>query len=289
VDTGASGSPVLTRDRQQIIGVLNFTNQPAASEREEEDQEVLEELAPGFPPLTPDSNFGSPVPWLNDCFISGVFSTQPEHCSLFPRFSVEFKNTPERYAKVRLDSEGKHVYPGWNLRFSVDKPRYRYKKADRPLDCEDPAGYSGTRAAQEATITEPIDGPIGINWLCIVGVDAAEEQPSAGLMRNALTLAVELQPAGPTAAPLMSIEQKPSGTYAVRWQYDAGLIDHYTVKMGPPDATDCSDPQGFTRRPGDSLLVTARSLPRKICTCAHDVNGQPSAVREDLLVESVAQ
>lgn len=285
IGTGASGSPIVTRDSKQIVGVLNLVNQPLPGDEEYEP----EPAPPGYPPLAPDSNFGSPVTLLNDCFVAGVLSTDPERCSLFPTFSVEFENAPKHYAKVRFDSEGRDIYPGWNLRFSADKPFFRYKKVDNPMQCENPVDYSGAIASQDAAINDSIDARIGINWLCIVGVDAAEERPSPGLMRNALTLAVELQPAGPTAAPLVTIEQSRSGTYAVRWQYDSDLIDHYTVKVGPPDSTDCSDPQGFRRRPGDSLLVTARSLPRKICTYAHDVNGQPSVVREDLLAASAAQ
>ncbi|HEX8594657.1 MAG TPA: serine protease [Pseudomonas sp.] len=279
--TGASGSPLLLRDSQQIFGVLNTSTEGMPSD---EENEALK--AAGYPPQAADSNFGSPVIRLNDCFIGGLLSTDPERCSLFPTFSIRFKNpqmSHSYYARVRLDPEGRDIYPGWNLRFSADTPFYRYKQADHPLQCEDPVGYSAALSSRTAAIDEPIDRRIGINWLCLVGVNSADERPEPGLMRNALTLAVELQAAGPTPPPQMSIELNHAGTYVVRWLYESSLIDHYTLKAGPPETTDCSDPNGFRRRPGDSVLIPARSLLRKICTYAHDVNGQRSVVREDLL------
>lgn len=280
VDTGASGSPLLIRDSSEIYAVVNLVSEPLSPDPPDDE----EEFAPGFPILAPGSNFGSPVTHLSQCFVSGVLSTDPSTCSLFPTFSISFDDpsAPRHYAKVRLDADGKALYPGWNLRFTVDKPLYRYKKVDSARDCENPVGYSQAYASQGAVIDEPVDTRIGINWLCIVGIASADERPSPGLMRNALTLAVELQPAGPTAEPRMSIEKTRFSAYSVHWSLDSGLIDHYRVKIGPPETTDCSDPQGFNRRFAN-LVLRAQSLPKKICTYAYDVNGQRSAVREDLV------
>ncbi|RRV03949.1 serine protease [Pseudomonas sp. v388] len=283
VDTGASGSPLIVRDSGEIYAVMNLVTQPLPSGAPPQDDDPL---PPGFPPLEPDSNFGSPVIQLKRCFVNGVLSTEQSQCSLFPTFSIRFDpaTPPKHYAKVRTGDDGQAIFPGWNLRFTVDQPFYRYKKADSALDCERPAGYSKAIASQNATIDDPVDARIGINWLCIVGLASAKERPSHGLMRNALTLAIELQPAGPTAAPRITIEKTRFNAYSVHWSLDSGLIDHYTVKVGPVDTTDCSDPQGFKRRFGN-LELHARSLPRKICTYAHDVNGQRSDVREDIVGE----
>lgn len=282
VDTGASGSPLIVRDTGEVYAVMNLVTQPLSPGSPPSDDD---QLPPGFPPLAPDSNFGSPVIQLKRCFVSGVLSTEASQCSLFPTFSIRFDDpsaSPRRYAKVRAGDDGNQIFPGWNLRFAVDKPFYRYKKAEAALDCEKPSGYSQAIASQDALINEPVDTRIGVNWLCIVGLASANERPSHGLMRNALTLAVELQPAGPTAEPRVTVEKNRFSGYSVHWSLASGLIDHYTVKVGPVEATDCSNPQGFKRRFGN-LELRAQSLPKKICTYAHDVNGQRSMVREDIV------
>ncbi|NAS97145.1 trypsin [Pseudomonas syringae pv. actinidifoliorum] len=174
VDTGASGSPLLTRDNNEVYAVLNLTNQASSANATEDFSDEI----PGFPPMVADSNYGNPVTLLNKCFVSGTLSTDPAICDLFPTFSVDFETlAPEPQVKI-------------------DKNRF--------------------------------------------------------------------------------------GASSVSWSYEHRLIDHYTVKMGPPDTTDCSDPQGFKTQFRD-LTLRAKSLPLKICTYAHDINGQPSALREDIV------
>ncbi|SDX33306.1 Trypsin-like peptidase domain-containing protein [Pseudomonas syringae] len=281
VDTGASGSPLLARDNNEIYAVLNLTNQASSADATEDFSDEI----PGFPPMVPDSNYGNPVTLLKKCFVGGTLSTDPAICDLFPTFSADFDTLgrqPARLARMQLDAEGKNVYPSWDLKFLVDTPLYRYKKVDSAMQCEDPVDYSQAYASQDAAINEPVDGRIGINWLCIIGVSSADEQPSIGLMRNALTLAMELQPAGLTPEAQVIIGKNRFGAPSVSWSYEHRLIDHYTVKMGPPDTTDCADPQGFKTQFRD-LTLREKSLPLKICTYAHDINGQPSALREDIV------
>ncbi|MCI3947844.1 V8-like Glu-specific endopeptidase [Pseudomonas syringae] len=282
VDTGASGSPLLTRDNGEIYAILNLTNQPPDTEDPVED---YSDQVPGFPPMVADSNYGNPVSVLNTCFVSGTFVTDPERCQLFPTFSVDFDTSgkqPAQRARARLDAEGNNVYPSWDLRFTVDTPFYRYKKVDSAMQCEERRGYSRAIASQDASIDALVDTRIGINWMCIVGVSSAEERPSKGLMRNALTLAMELHPAGPTPAPQLQVQKSRFGAYSVSWIHDSELVDYHTVKTGPPELTDCADPEGF-RAQFRSMVLRRESLPMKICTYAHDINDQPSALREDII------
>ncbi|MBI6854357.1 trypsin-like peptidase domain-containing protein [Pseudomonas cichorii] len=277
---GSSGSPLLTRDTGEVFAVLNLTNQPSPESSAAKGEVTL---PPGFPPQAVDSNFGSPVTSLNECFIDGVLTTDPQQCRLFPVHSILFEKPPGQFAKVRLDALGNEVYPSWDLQFRVDKPFYRYKKVDSPLECENPVGYSATITSRDARIDDPIDARVGINWLCIIGASSADERPSHGMMRNALTLAVELLAAGPTSDPQVHIKKNRFGSYEVNWLSDPGRIDYYTAKIGPVSTTDCTDPQGFRRRLGSNLVLRKKSLPMKICTYAHDANGQRSSVREDIV------
>jgi hypothetical protein len=278
IDTGASGSPLLLRDTGELYAVLNLITLPASPDS-------TDTLPPGFPPLAHGSNFAMPVTHLHSCFANGVFNADPTACHLFPAFSIRFDpvhGRPKRFGKIRVGEDGREIYPQWNLRFTASTPFYRYKPADSALDCENPVGYGNVEAAQNATIDDLVNTRIGINWLCIIGLSSADERPSRGLMRNALTLAMELQPAGPTAEPQVTIKATPFRTWRVRWEPESGLIDYYTGKFGPAATTDCSDPRGYRRMFRDLTLRT-KALPVKICTYAHDVNGQPSPLREDIV------
>ncbi|KPX98512.1 Trypsin domain protein [Pseudomonas amygdali pv. mori] len=79
------------------------------------------------------------------------------------------------------------------------------------------------------------------------GVDLAivELQPTLETLIDdgiqPLALAIELQLAGPTPEPQVIIGKNRFGALSVSWSYEHRLIDHYTVKMGPPDTTAVED------------------------------------------------
>lgn len=273
---GGSGSPVLTRDSNEVFAVLGTTTQgnPTAAPAE---------LPKGFPVLSLDSSYGNPVTFLRHCFVDGVLSQEPEQCSLFPVFSVTFKTPAKHYAKIGLDEQDRTFYPDWNLNFSLDTPFYRYKIVDQASECESPHHYSPALAAEDTRINDPIGPEPGMHRLCIVGVTSAEERPSPGLMRNALTLAVELLAAGPTDQPKLDIVRDNYGFNLYTHSNPRGF-SHHTGKSGPPQSTDCANPEGY-RQLGRPRYVPASSLPLKVCTRAHDVNGQASVAHEHVLPE----
>lgn len=256
IKEGSSGSPVLTRDTNQLFAVINTT--------------------------TPDDgNFGNPISYLRQCFVAGRFSTDPEICPLFPTFSVEPDAPVRSYAKLRLDAEGNEVYPEWNMAFSINKPFYRYKTVREAIQCENPHDYSHAIEATNARINARIGPQAGIHMLCIVGVDSADERPSPGLMRNALTFATELLAASPPSPAQVQISQR-AGRYTLNWDYDPRLISKQTFKSGPAKSTDCEDPAGY-RGAWRTLNVSQNQLPVKVCTYAYDHADQQSEVREDVL------
>lgn len=253
---GSSGSPVLTRNSNQVFAVMNSTT-----------------LAAG--------NYGNPISYLRRCFVAGQFSTGPELCPLFPSFSIEPADFVRRYHKVKLDAEGNEVYPDWNMAFSINKPLYRYKTVREAIECENPRDYSPAIDAGNARISAQIGPQPGIHMLCLLGVDSADERPSMGLMRNALTFATELHAAGPASPAQVQISQR-AGRYAINWSHDPRLINKQTFKFGPTASTDCNDPTGYTGA-WRTLYVSQKQLPVKICTVAYDHAEQASDVREDVL------
>lgn len=277
IEAGSSGSPLLTRDSNQIIGVLNTTT--LSSKGTNPNLMQTPDMAPG----SRLGNFGNPVSYLRRCYVDGQFNADPQTCPLFPVFSIELAASSRRgrYAKVALDEQVHPVYPRWDVAFSIDKPLYRYKTVNQALECEDPNHYSHTITATDARIDDLIGPQTGTHLLCILGVDSVDERPTQGVLRNALTLAVELQPHSPPSPPEMNITQR-AGSYTVNWLHAEERISRHTFKAGPPHATDCNDPAGYKRawRP---LTPSARHLPMKVCTYAYDHADQRSALREDVL------
>lgn len=274
VRQGSSGSPLLTRASNEVFAVLGTSTQ--------NNQTGTLELPQGFPLLSPGSNYGNPVTFMQACFVNGVLSQDPAQCALFPTFSVTFKSPPKQYAKPRLDDENRAIYPRWDLSFSLNTAFYRYKVVDRAEACENPHDYSPATLANDARINDAIGPRVGMHMLCMLGVSSAEERPSAGLMRNALTLATELLPAGPTEMPKLNIKTVGKG-YVLSTVYDPRVASRHTRKFGPPQSTDCGDPQGYFRALSPYFQAGPPRLPMKVCTQAFDLNGQASPVREDLL------
>lgn len=272
---GGSGSPMLTRENNEVFAVLGTTTQDSSPI-------PPVELPQGFPQLSADSNYGNPVSFLRRCFVDGTLSQDPEQCPLFPTFSADFKSPAKQYAKISLNEQGQPIYPTWDLHFSLDTPFYRYKRVERASECENPHDYSPAIPAKDARIDEVIGSRTGLHLLCLVGVASADERPSQGLMRNALTLAVELLAVGPTELPKLNISRVEDG-HGVSYVQDPRLFSHYTVKIGPPERIDCADPAGFSKARPWGHFFSSQQLPVKMCTQAYDLNGQPSPVRENLL------
>lgn len=253
---GSSGSPALIRDSNEVFAVMNTT--------------------------TPqDGSFGNPISYLRSCFVDGLLTTDPERCPLFPTFSVQATEYIQRYAKVKRDAQGNERYPSWNVAFSIDKPFYRFKTARDAIQCEDPNDYSPVIEASNARINAPIGPQSGVHLLCLIGVESADERPSPGLMRNALTFATELQAAGPAAPAQVKFSQR-AGRYLINWDHDPRLITKQTFKVGPVQTTDCNDPAGYNRA-WRKIILPAHKLPVKVCTYAFDHADQQSEVREDVL------
>ncbi len=272
---GSSGSPVLTRETNQIVAVLNTTTLSSNG------QNAAVVPVDETPPLRQSGNFGNPVSYLRQCFVAGQFQTDPEICPLFPTFSVEPSGIAKYHTKVKLSPEGKEIYPDWDMAFAIDKPFYRYKTVRQAIQCENPRDYSPAITAENARINARIGPQTGLHMLCILGVDSADERPSIGLMRNALTLATELQAAGPASPAQVQISRR-ADSYVITWHFDTQQISKQTLKVGPVSSTDCSDAASY-RGAWRRLILRPHQLPAKVCTIAYDHAGQPSAIREDVL------
>jgi hypothetical protein len=256
---GASGSPILERSSNKVISVLNS----------EADDELV----------------AIPAQRLLGCFEGGKANLDLPSCALTPGFQLTQTEleTFKPLGRLQLDEQGQLSAPGWNFRFTLDKPRFRFKTVGDPLDCEMPTGYSGTEDTQVGLIDTPLEAQEGWQFLCVVGVESAEQLAMPGLMANALSIPMQLLPAGPVAAPVVAIERKANGDAIVTWTRNPPHITRYRAKRGAPETTDCTDMKGYGAVPHNQFVFKANKLPLKLCTVAIDGLRESSAPRTDLI------
>ena len=311
---GGFGGPLLDRASNTLFGILG-TSTTHQSEEHKCQRDAPCEVNQGIPVWQADTNYGSPITFLNLCFVEGVLKTDSEHCDLYPTTSITFKSPEpiQQYFIKKPGNKGKDIIPRWNLAFTVNTPFYRYKTTRRAIDCENPVHYSVPLDALNAPINDPIGPQTGMHMLCILGVESAEQAVTHGMMKNALTLAVELAAPGPARTPDMHITLDPHvlGAYGVAWKLAPPFMSRYTYKYGPADKVDCQRPVDYQPIPATGPLdeddddpialvhplndassagsenfaqvIFVRNKPVKICTYAFDQADQPSTLRVDLL------
>lgn len=314
VGVGSFGAPLLDRTTNQLFGILSTSTTGQPEERKCQ-RDAPCEIHGGTAVWHPETNYGSPVSFLNQCFVDGMLQADSEHCDLYPTTSITFQNPEpiQQYFIKPADGKGKDIVPRWNLTFTTNTPFYRYKTTRRAIDCENPALYSVPIKAEGAYVNDAIGPQTGMHMLCIVGVESAEQRVTNGMMRNALTLAVELAEPGPARTPNVTInlDKQGSAAYTVIWNLAPPFMHRYTYKYGPAATTDCLRPVGYqpippapaaadeedeiidlvyplNDHPGMVLekyaqVISVRNTPYKICTYAFDQADQPSTLRVDLL------
>ncbi|TFY89758.1 serine protease [Pseudomonas kairouanensis] len=314
ITRGAFGGPLLDRATNTVFGILSTSTTGQTEERKCQRDSPCE-VNSGQPIWHPETNYGSPVTFLNECFKAGVLQPDSEHCDLYPITAISFNN-PEPIQQYFVKTPGgktKSIVPRWNLTFTTNTPFYRYKTTRRAIDCESPVNYSAPIKAENAYINDAIGPQTGMHMLCIVGVSSPDQPVTNGMMRNALTLAVELAEPGPARTPnlVISLDKQGLGAYTVIWNLAPPFMQRYIYKYGPAATTDCLRPAGFLPIPPEPVpeddddepielvhplndfpgmplekfdqLISARTSPIKICTYAYDQADQPSTLRVDLL------
>lgn len=315
ITRGSFGGPLLDRASNAVFGILSTSTHGQPEERKCQ-RDAPCEISDGQPSWHAETNYGSPVTFLSRCFAAGVLRPDSEHCDLFPTTTITF-DSPEpiqQYFIKKSGSKGKDIVPRWNLKFAINTPFYRYKATRRAIECENPTHYSAPIKAENAHINDTIGPQTGMQMLCIVGVNSAEQQVTNGMMRNAQTLAVELAEPGPARTPNLTINLDKHGlrAYTVIWNLAPPFMQRYTYKYGPAATTDCLRPADYLPIPAPPVahedddeepvalvyplndfpgmpvqafaqLITVRATPIKICTYAFDQADQPSTLRVDLL------
>ncbi|TWC14879.1 MULTISPECIES: serine protease [unclassified Pseudomonas] len=275
---GSSGGPILDRHSNEIIGVVGTGNLAAGLTPCDEDAPCTR-IGDSYKAIA-ENIYGNPTVLLNGCFIQGhLASDASSSCSLYPAFTVSAdSNAPARYRKLKKRDDGTLHTPTWDYRFSISTAFYRYKTVRTAKDCESGHHYSDAISANDSFINSEIGSQPGFYFLCILGVDSAAQGAEFGLIRNSLSLPVELLDDLPTAQPDLSITTGVIVELARTEKHQS-----YAAKFGPVETTDCSKDAGYATHTYLELRFDDTKLPVKLCTIAYDKSGQASEPRIDIL------
>lgn len=259
VSDGSSGSPVIDPASHKVVGVVNS--------------------------LVGTSVASVPVRRMLGCFKDGVADLTQQACELLPSFQLR-QTSLDSFSILRrmtLDAQGNPQPPTWNVDFSLDTARYRYKTTRDPLACEAPEGYSGTLQSSHGRIDDAVAAEPGWHYLCVLGVESADDLSWPGLMANAVSLPMRVLEAGAVQPPQVDVERLDNGDMRLTWHLQPPHIARYRIKRGPPTTTDCEDLKGYGRQGNQSYTFKAETLPVKVCTLAIDGLKESSAPRTDVL------
>lgn len=185
IQNGSSGSPLLDRYSNEIIGVVGTGNQDPT-------------LIPCEinAPCTFTGNaysailgnvYGNPVAHIRDCFFTGFMVEN--FCELYPTFNIETDDaTPALYKNIKIPHDNEFTPPVWNYKFSIDTAFFRHKTVSTAKMCESPEGYSTAIHSANAYINDKIGTQPGRYFLCIIGTSSAAQEIKPGLLRNALSI-----------------------------------------------------------------------------------------------------
>ncbi|MVV48618.1 serine protease [Pseudomonas sp. PB120] len=276
---GSSGSPLLDRYSNEIVGVIGTGN-------------FDESIVPcrDHAPCTPVDGayqavsgnvYGNPTVFLNGCFAQGrIAANPPSSCQLYPAFTIDSGATQlESYKRVKQHDDGSTVIPTWNYRFSISTDFYRHKTVRKAMECESTHHYSNAESSADAFINAEIGSEPGFYFLCIVGVDSVTQKPEPGLLKNALSLSVEILDNKPTTLPDLSIVTE---VYVALAKTEEPHRT-YSRKYGSAATTDCNQPDKYKTSVDMDFFIPSHDLPGKLCSIAYDKSGQASEPRADLL------
>lgn len=281
---GSSGSPLIDRHTNRIIGIMGTTTR-GATEQARCFADSPCEVNDGKASWSANTNYASPIESLPACFDEGVFDIARPACKLQPAAQLTLANPDYRKHYIRLehDENGDVIAPRWDMKFTVNTSMFKFKATQNPLECREPEGYRSSRDARTAHINAIIGTEPGLYSLCVAGHNG-HQGAEPGVRENAFIHTVELVEANETPAPHVTIERLDNGKHQVT--FIAGLPTHasHAYKFGAPELTDCADPTGY-KTVFYNFTISPKLLPVKLCTLAKDEAGHPSEPRTDMLLE----
>ncbi|WP_460141730.1 trypsin-like serine peptidase [Pseudomonas sp. S2_E01] len=196
---GSSGSPIFDRQSGQILAVVSTSTGGAPIENQCASDAPCE-ARDGKIEWFADTHYGHPAEYLAGCFKKGVFTDVDNACTAAPRFPMaNLEYLPTRH--ITLPRRANSPAPVINTEFSVSTPYYRYKTTRNAADCRSPRRYSDVISADNVVLDAPITREPGMHYLCVIGVESADQQPDGNLMKSVWISPTQALERKPTAKP----------------------------------------------------------------------------------------
>lgn len=280
IRSGSSGSPVLDRASGRILSVM--TSSTFGAEAQEQCFENAPcEVKDGQPHWSANTHYAQPVDYLSGCLPNSVFTDVANACAPYRTFEVtDVKFAPTQY--VAMPEQASDPEPVLEAEFTLSTPDYRFKTVRDPLQCTSPHHYSDAIDGKDAAIKTPIARETGMHFLCIIGVQSAQQRSSVELMKSAWIIPAQLIARTPVPMPVPTVTLTSDWNYTVEWQYRVPTHFGTHYYAGPQDATVCDNvaPEAFTQT-YDRLAFRAEQLPLTLCSRNQDMTGRLSEVRSD--------
>lgn len=280
---GSSGSPVLDAATGEVIGVLSGTTYGISTDDlcfwhalcgNNQKKSILPDQA----------SHSFPVDYLSYCFTNGRFNADAQSCTIKPAFNFE----SERNADITLYRKPVDHHdqaPVWDVDFSMSTAFYRFKTVRDAHACYLADHYSHPISTTDAKVDAEIGREEGLYYLCLVGVESAEQRPSVGLRRNTQILTARLVEPTFATLPEPTVRFRFSEKYvSVRWleKYSRSIwTRYYDNDLGERDCADI-DRREFSKT-NTGVSFPLESLPVTLCSYFEDRNFNTSEVHTVLV------
>jgi hypothetical protein len=228
--------------------------------------------------VSPDeTSYSVPLINLAACFNSeGRFDLNNPACPLDPGRQFNLAGYPLSAVNPNQPGAvaGRPPQTSWNTRVSGPDSYLSYKISPiESTDCRSAEGYGApVRVLPSTLIDDPFPRTDARLLLCTVGGATAAIDPSWQPFRFASQARVAIDTIPPAANPSANIN--PGDPYIVLFEYLANEISFYQYKVGPPGATDCSDPAGY-RAFVQRLFLSRANEPYQVCAIPIDSAENP--------------
>lgn len=277
----AAGSPILERSTGQIIGVLAASTHDSTIDEQCFDDSPCE-VKNGKPVWTSDTSYSQPVDKLSSCFKMGIFDSTASACAPPVKNQLTHREyVPAIYIAMPRGKPAPN--PIIEAEFSLSTPYYRFKTVRDITQCKSAASYSGIFNATNANLKAPLNKRTGIHYLCVIGVESAEQKLTIEWMQQVWASRTMVVKNKTVKTPEFTITIDAESNHTIDWKLYLPTRSHSFYYAGSVD-TDCSaiKPENFTETL-EPLTIKAGQLPMMLCSKNADLANNISNVRSDLI------
>ncbi|OJT52937.1 trypsin-like serine peptidase [Pseudomonas moraviensis] len=288
VVSGLSGSPLLARYTNEVVGVLGTTTR--GSDRNRCDKGAPCEVIAGQVNKRTATNYASTTEGLGACFTKGRFDPRPGDCPLGAAWSFPTSSQNSDYIRVERDEHGQVVPWHWLQTFALSAPYYRYRYTRTLDECQSLAGYSQVQTARpgsENQLSHELKEGAGLYFLCLIGQQRPTDVPKQSDGKTPSIYWRWLLEAPAPLAPAYKIEWGGDDDYDVRVFPVSPDLDpfQFQYKSGQPGSVNCNDGQGFQRVPPSTGVfhVSVANGRQNVCLKGADLAGNPGPTIDFLI------